>query len=330
MTLGAWLEAWLQEECGPNLAVNTVKQYASLIKNHIVPTIGSVPLAKLKTHSLQAFLNKLTKTARKDGKPGFLSPTTIGLVHAVLGSSLSRAVEFNLLPTSPMKNVRPPRKDSREVTPMEPDEALKFVLAAQECSPYYALYWECLSCGLRIGEALGLRWTDVDLDARTISVRYTLLRGKGSLKERLSQPKTKKSVRTVPLSPAPLEALRQHRKRQIQARLQAGPFWQDHDLVFPTSKGTPLNDSNVRNRDLKRVLDRAELGHYRLHDFRHTSATMALLAGVPAKVVQERLGHSRISTTMDIYRHVTQDLQRSASDLIERAILGQSAPSQGL
>ena len=335
MTLGEWFDAWLHDYCEPQLSPNTVKQYGSLIRNHINPSIGSVQLSKLRTPRLQHFILQVSMAPRRDGKPGHLAPGSVFLIRAVLDSALNRAVKLRVIPSSPMENVELPRsrEESHEIVPMTPDEALAFLTTAQQISPYYALYWVVLSTGLRIGEALGLRWRDLNLDTGVLAVRHNLLRGKGEVNKRLSKLKTRKSTRDLPLSPAPLEALKQHRKAQIQARLRAGPFWQDHDLIFCTGKGTPLNDGNIRERDIKRILAKAGLGHYRLHDLRHTSATMALLAGVPAKVVQQRLGHSRISTTMDVYSHVTQDLQRSASDLIERVMLGgdgaTSKPSDG-
>jgi integrase len=181
-----------------------------------------------------------------------------------------------------------------------------------------ALFCLALATGMRRGELMGLKWQDIDFSTNTLQIRRTLSRvpskliaEKGRGYEE-AEPKTKKSRRSVVIAPFAVDALKQHRLRQLEAKLKAGPAWQEHDYVFCTSIGTNLNPSRDILDQLKLLLEKAGLPEIRFHDLRHCSATLLLSAGIHPKVVQEILGHSQISMTMDIYSHVLPNMQQDA------------------
>jgi integrase len=177
-----------------------------------------------------------------------------------------------------------------------------------------ALYSVALALGLRRGEALGLRWEDVDLEAGTLRVQVALQRRKDS--KTLVEPKTEQSRRTLPLPSVLVVALKAHRTRQLEERLAAGPKWRDHGLVFPSTVGTPMEPRNL-TRQFKAVLQRAGLPDIRFHDLRHTAASLLVAQGVHPRVVMEILGHSQISLTMNTYTHVLPEAQREATALMD-------------
>lgn len=174
--------------------------------------------------------------------------------------------------------------------------------------------------GLRLGEALGLRWQDVDPEAGTLRIAYQLQRLHGQWE--LVEPKTSRNRRTIALLLSTVQALRDHRKRQLEEKLLAGPQWQETGLVFATRVGTPLDRPNIVRRSFKLILKKAGLPDIRFHDLRHTAASLLLVQGVSPRVVMENLGHSQISLTMDTYSHVMPVLQREAADKLEAILSG--------
>jgi integrase len=183
----------------------------------------------------------------------------------------------------------------------------------------YAVWAVALAAGLRKGEALALRWQDVDLEAGTLRVSQTVQRVAGKLV--FSEPKTARSRRTVPLSPVAVTALRAHRAMQATERLRAGTLWHDSGLVFTTTVGTALDPRHL-NRLFDDLCRRANIRRVRVHDLRHTCASLLLAQGVEPKVIMETLGHSQISTTMDLYAHVLPALQRQAATRMDDLLSG--------
>ena len=198
-----------------------------------------------------------------------------------------------------------------------PEQARRF-LAAVRGDRLEALYAVALAVGMRQGEALALHWSDVDLDAGTVRVRYSLQRINGKLT--LVQPKTETSRRTIDLPLQAIAALRAHWDRQMDERRLAGTTWKEHGLVFTTQRGTPLDKGNV-HKWFKALLACAGLPHMRFHDLRHCCASLLLAQNVHPKVVQEILGHSQIAMTLDLYSHVLPSVRKDAatlmSDLLE-------------
>ena len=201
-----------------------------------------------------------------------------------------------------------PRAVPVNIRAFDSDEARRFIDAVSG-ERLEALYLLAVTLGLRRGEVLALKWTDVDLDAGVVHVRASLQRVNGSLQ--LSEPKTRKSRRQLPMLEFVAKALRLHRMRQFEARLLVGPEWRDAGFVFTSGIGTPVDPANLLD-DFKRILKKAGLPSIRFHDLRHSAASMLLALNVHPRVVMELLGHSQISLTMNTYSHVVPDLLREA------------------
>jgi integrase len=224
------------------------------------------------------------------------------------------ALRWQLITWNPVTAVDPPSPTPTEVRPYTAGEAGQF-LSAVSGTHNEARWLLAISLGLRQGEALGLTWRDVDLDRGLIRIRQALQYRPGD-GLRLVQPKTPKSRRSVPLPQSVTAALKRHQLDQLAERDKAGEFWEDWGLVFATGFGTPLSPRNDY-REFRRIIDRAGLRRIRLHDLRHTAATLMLGQSVTPRVIMEMLGHSQISITMNLYSHVTFELSREAADSIQ-------------
>jgi integrase len=238
----------------------------------------------------------------------------------VLRIALGRAVRWGLVRRNVAKLVDAPRVPRYRGRFLLPEEAERFVKVAGE-DRLGAVYSVALSLGLRLGEALGLKWSDVDLANRTITIERAvqLVSGKGL---QFVPVKTDRSVRKIKLPAVCADTLRRHQVQQLEDRLLAGPAWRDLDLVFASSVGTPLDGRNVTRR-FKVLLRKAGVEPMRFHDLRHSAASLLGAQGVPARVVMEVLGHSRISVTLDLYSHVFPSALGDAADAMDRALGGQ-------
>ena len=307
-TVAAYLDNWLENSVKPRVRPRTYEGYADHVRIHIGPQLGRIRLAKLSPEHVESFLNR--KLAEG------LAPRTVRYMHAVLRIALGQAVKRELLPRNVSALVDPPREERKEVQPLTPDQA-RSLLSAVEGERLEALYSVALAVGLRKGEALGLRWKDVDLDKGTIRVQGALQRINGKLQR--VEPKTNSSRRTIALPEYVVGSMRKHRARQLQDRLLAGSKWHERGLVFTTTVGTPLDGRNI-TRHFQRILADAGLPRKRFHDLRHTCASLLLVQGVHPRVVMDTLGHSQMSTTMDIYSHVMPALQRDAAAQMHRLL----------
>jgi integrase len=251
-----------------------------------------------------------------------LSPTTVTCFHNVLHKALKDVVRWGLVARNVCDLVSPPRKQRFEIQPLSLEQVHSLLDAVRGTS-MDALINLALATGMRRGELMGLKWQDIDLVKGTLQVRRILSRvpsklpGKGYVE---AEPKTQGSRRSIVIAPFALEAIKQHRIRQLEAKLKAGPVWEDHDYVFCTSIGTHLNPTRDILEQLGFLLEKANLPHIRFHDLRHSAATLLLSAGVHPKVVQEILGHSQISMTLDVYSHVLPTMQQDAMNKLNDAI----------
>jgi len=310
-TVAAWFDTYLNEVAAKRVRPSTLNRYCGDVRNHIVPNIGRVRLDKLQPGHLSALYSR--KLA------GGMSPASVRHLHAVLRRALNVATKWQLVTMNVASLVEPPSVTQHEISPLSREEAQR-LLGAVRGDRLEARWAVGLSLGLRQGEVLGLGWEDVDLDAATLTVRRALQRQRGAGLV-FTQPKTARSRRTISL-PAPLVALlRTHRTRQLEERLAAGTMWLDHDLVFASVTGRPV-DARADWHAFKAVLTRAGLRDVRLHDLRHTAASLLLLQGVSARVVMEILGHSQIALTLNTYSHVAPELQTDALDRVGRALWG--------
>jgi len=309
LTTGAFLDQWLGASAPASLRPRTLDGYRSIVRRHLAPSIGRIPLAKLNGAHVQEVVNQLVKAGA--------SPQTVRNVHAVLRRALRQAVRWGMLSRNAASAVDLPASRGYDVRALGVEDA-RAVLDAVRGDRLEPLVTLALATGLRQGEALALRWQDVDLDAAQLTVRYSLHRSGGAVV--LSQPKTRRSRRTVTLPAFAVTALRRQRDWfQAQDRLLAGEAWQDGRYVFTTRIGTPMHSGDV-TRALQRLLAAAELPRMRFHDLRHGAATLLLAQGVHPRVVMETLGHSTIAITMNVYSHVVPALQREAADRLDAAL----------
>jgi integrase len=246
--------------------------------------------------------------------PSGLSSTTVRHLHAVLHTALVQAVKHGLVARNVCDLVDPPRFASHERRTLTAEEARRFLETARG-DRFEAIYSLVMTTGLREGELLGLRWRYVDLERGALQVRGNVQRIEG--KPVVKEPKNESSARQVLLTKVAVDALRQHRKRQLEERLQVGDAWQDHDLVFPSAIGSPMYAQNFLARSYFPLRKRAGIPPVRFHDLRHSAATLLLASGVHPKIVSEILGHSRIAVTMDLYSHVTMTMQQEAVNVME-------------
>ncbi len=301
-TLEQFLLDWLENSQKQSVRPRTYERYREIVQLHIVPVLGHQKLQKLSAQHVQAFYTQKVK----DG----LSPSTVEVFHCVLHKALDTAVKWGLVPRNVCDLVSPPHRESFEIKPLDVEQANK-LLAAARGHRLEALFILALTTGMRRGELLGLKWQDINFAAGTLQIRRILTRSpdKGFVE---AEPKTQKSRRSMVVAAFALEALRKHRTHQLETKLKAGASWQEHDYVFCTSVGTHLNPSKDVLDELKKLLNQAGLPDIRFHDLRHSAATLLLSEGVHPKVVQEMLGHSNISMTMDVYSHVLPSMQQEA------------------
>jgi integrase len=279
------------------------------VRLYISPALGPHRLAKLAPQQVQSFINGQMKKG--------LSPRTAQLSLVILRHALEQATKWGLIGRNVAKLVDSPQVRRFEIKPLNPEQA-RSLLEAARGERFGALYSVALALGLRQGEALGLRWNDVDLDSRTLSIRQTLERVGGKRfgvpgKLVFVEPKTDRSRRTITMPESIVKALRLDRARQIQERLIAGSRWQDHRLVFSTTIGTPIEPRSVVV-DFKRILAKAKLPTTtRFHDLRHSAASLLLAQRVEMRVIMELLGHSTIALTANTYSHVLPNLMHDAA-----------------
>lgn len=298
----------------------THQSYEQVIRTHIVPRLGGVPLRELKASALNSFYADLLASGRVDGRGG-LSPKTVRNTHVVIRKALSDAVRWSRLAVNPADNADPPRLRDAGSTAMRTWMAVElraFLESVQdEEHGLHPLLVLAATTGMRRGELLGLRWRDVEFQQARISVRQTVVSVAYQL--HFSTPKTKRGQRSIAIDPYTTALLRDYRVRQHSKRLLAGPLWTDNDLVFCRDDGNPIHPDYL-SKLFERLVVTSGLPHIRLHDLRHTHATLALAAGVHPKVVSERLGHASISITLDTYSHVIPALQEEAAETVARLV----------
>jgi integrase len=309
LTVGEFLEQWL-EAATPGLRASTAAGYVMVLTKRVIPRVGKHRIASLTPGHLTAMYADLLARGGRFGRP--LSPRSVQYTHTVVGRALADAVEWGLLPRNPARSAKRPRVAKPDMRVWDAAEARRFLSSVRD-DRLYAMWLVMLTTGLRRGEVAGLRWVDVDLDDAVISVQHT--RVSVDAKVVAVEPKTAKGRRSVALDEMTVQALRAHRVAQLQERLALGTAWQDSGFVFVREDGAPYHPERILVM-FKRLADAAGVPPIRLHDLRHTSATLALAAGVHPKVVQERLGHSSISITLDTYSHVVKGLQQEAAEKV--------------
>jgi integrase len=298
-TVGQYLDRWLETEVRQNKRASTHASYRQVVELHVKPCIGGLQLSRLSAANVAAMYSTLDR----EGK----SARLVQMAHAVLRRAMHRAVKLGLIGRNPCDGVERPQAPRHEITPLNPQQA-RALLQATSSHRLHALFILAITSGLRQGELFALRWEDVDLDAGILTVRRTVVQlGEDFI---VNEPKTDRGRRRVEIPPIAVDALRDHK-----ARLLKEGFAGD-GRVFLSKSGNYLRRNAVR-KALLLILKAAGLPEIRFHDLRHTCATLLMLDNTPAKVVQERLGHSNISLTLDIYSHVLPSMQRDAANRLD-------------
>lgn len=319
-TVSEFAAEWLAA-IEPTVRPATHYSYSRNLRLHVLPYLGSAPLASVDAGTLNGLYARLLAEGRRNQLGGGLSGRSVGYVHTIVHRLFKDAVRWGRLARNPAASADPPKASAtaRQELPIWSPLELRAFLSSIATDRLAALYLLLATTGMRRGEALGLRWADVDLDAGRAAIRQTVIVVNHQIQ--LGQPKTAKGTRKIELDPATVTALREHRKRQAAERLLVGRGWADQGLVFCQPTGAPMHPERVSEAFTRRTRS-AGLPIIRLHDLRHTWATLALGAGVHPKVVQERLGHSTISVTLDIYSHATSALHSDAANKVAGLIFG--------
>ena len=300
---GQWLPA-----IQPRVRPGTWIEYQRKVDTHLIPALGQVPLQQLTTAMLNAHYQQLLAAG--------VGPRTVQYVHATIRKGLNDAIRWGLLVRNPAVYAAPPTPRRGELQVWTAEELRQFLDGVRDDRLYAAWRLAALT-GMRRGEVLGLRWADLDLDGGWLAVRQTLIVVDNH--PQVSEPKTARGRRRLALDPDTTGALRGHRRIQAAERLAAGSAWTISELVFTRPDGALLHPEYVR-RLFDRHLQRAGLPRIRFHDLRHTYATLALQAGVHPKVVSERLGHTTVAMTLDIYSHAIPALQQDAATAVAHLV----------
>jgi integrase len=305
VTLGDFLLEWLKM-AETQVRPKTIEQYTQIVHQHILPALGKLKMKDLRPDHIQALYNqKLDQGA---------SERTVVLIHAVLHRALRQALQLGITPRNAADAAIKPKLKRKEMKTLDEIQVRSLILAAKG-TRFEALFQIAVTTGLRLGEILGLKWTDLDWTSRKLQIQRQSqrLKGQGLV---LSEPKTAKSRRTVMIGAATIQKMRDHQDIQHMERSFMGDRWIENNLIFPNAVGNQLDHANLL-KAFKGFLEKAGLPDLRFHDLRHTAATLMLQQDVHPKIVQERLGHSDISLTLNTYSHVLPSMQDSAADKMD-------------
>lgn len=316
MSLRQWLDHWLaavRSEVSPK----THERYTEIVQTYLIPSFGQHPLAKLAPVHIQSAYNEWSAGGRRDGKPGGLSPLTRRYIHVVLRSALARAVEQQLLARNPADafNKRLPKVERKKIATLTVEQSGRLL----DSIWHMHIYWPVLLAlvtGMRRGEILALRWKNVDLDRGMLRVTESLEQTKAGI--RFKAPKTDRT-RAITLPAFAVAELRRLKRQQAEALLRLGVRQSGEALVCCREDGEPKQPRSLTHEFAHVIGKLKDLPYVRFHDLRHSHATQLLSDGVHPKIAQERLGHSTITTTMDLYSHVTDTMQGDAAARLDAA-----------
>jgi integrase len=303
VTVAQHLRAWLEGYVKTNCSLRTYDSYGSIIEKHLIPALGSYQLKQLHAQVIQRYYGKALER---------LTPRTVHHQHRVLSEALKYAVKQGYLGANPCQLVDPPSPKGKAMRTLTQSELYDLLLAAR-ASYYYPIIYTAASTGLRQAELLGLRWRDVDMASRSISVNQVLYKRRGVCQ--LKEPKTEHSRRRVAMTDKLAEFLSEYRLERSRLYYQLGKTLGLDELVFATPEGKPLNPSSLQ-REFAKIVKRVGLQSVRFHDLRHTFASLMLLSGAAPKVISEALGHASVAFTMDTYSHILPGMQKDAIALL--------------
>jgi integrase len=313
ITVAEFFERWLDHmrgRCSPR----THERYTELCRKNLVPLLGGHPLAKLQPATISQAYAKALSSGRRDGQGG-LSPRTVHHMHRVLRQCLQQGVEWQVLSRNPAGLVRPPKVERRQMQTLDADGTIELIEAARTTSLFLPILLGVL-CGLRRGEVVALRWRSVDLKQGQLAVSASTEQTDAGIREKDTK---SGNSRSVALPAMVVEELRQHRLRQAERHLLLGVRLSEDHHVVTSEDGRPLQPRSL-SQAFRKFLARNGLKKIRLHDLRHSHATAMLAAGVHPKIAQERLGHSSVSVTIDLYSHILPGMQAEAVSLVDAAM----------
>ena len=302
MSLGEWLDIWLEECAEPSLRPSTLKGYRSYIEKKLKPHLGQKQISKITAADVQKLYRKLQKEGGESG--GELSPASIQRIHGILHQALDVAVNRSIIAKNPSDEVTLPKRTTTAKTILNDEQLERFMAAIKADEHWHDFFYLEITTGLRRGELCGLMWSDFDEKKGTLSIRRTLHKKDGG-GYYVGDTKTGKGRRVIKLPPSTVELLKERKKKSISQ-------WIFHNPIHPEDPVMP--DSGYHR--MKKLLAEAELPNMRFHDLRHTFATHALTSGVDAKTLSGILGHTKTSFTLDTYTHVTGDMHRKASEIV--------------
>ena len=314
LTVGQWLDIWEAEYLG-GVKPATVCSYKSSIKNHIKPNLGAIKLDALTPHAIQGFYNSLGMD--EEGQEP-LSPKTIKNIHGVLHKALQQAVLNEYIRSNPANACTLPRIEKKEIKPMDEKQITEFLKAIRG-HQFEDLFIFTLFTGMRKAEAMGLTWDCVDLQKGTITINKQLQQVRGGKGEyRLVSTKNSKG-RTVTVAPFIVTTLKKVKLKQQLNRIKYGECWEDSGFVFTNELGQHLKSHTIY-KNYKKIVKEIGLDESRFHDLRHSYAVASIKSGDDIKTVQEHLGHATASFTLDVYGHVTEQMQQESAARMEQFI----------
>jgi integrase len=308
ITLAEYLPQWL-ENSKPALRAKTAHQYGQVMKKHIIPYLGTTALKDLRLARIEKYY--------ADRILSGVGTRTVRICHNILHKALDKALRYGLVTYNPVHGATLPRYKHSEMQVLDEGQVSQFLIAAQ-ASPYRALYHLAVTTGMRQGELFGLKWMDIQWGRGLLHLQRQVQKVPGQPWS-FVEPKTQAGKRMIKLGEGTLQVLREHKDRQAAMKEKTGDRWQEFDLIFPSSVGTPGDPSNLRI-DFERTLTRAGLAKIRFHDLRHTAASLLLNHNVPVIVVSKMLGHSKPSITLDIYGHLYLEMQGEAAEIMDKLV----------
>jgi integrase len=315
ITVAEYLNRWL-EHVATKTAAKTFERYAEIVRLNLIPHLGGLKLSKLRPIHIQQFYAASLAKGRVR-KAGGLSPRTVLHYHRIISQALKQAVKWQLLARNPAEAVEPPKPSHHEMVVLDGEQIAELLDSVTD-TPFHIPVLLAVTTGMRRGEILALRWSDVDLERGTLAVTQTLEKSRRAGLQ-FKPPKTKRSRRNITLPPITVDMLRSHRTAQAQLFLRLGRGWNRADLVCTKVDGGPINP-NTLTSGFASLVRRTDIPAITFHGLRHTHATHLFQAGVHPKVAQERLGHSTVAVTLDLYSHVMPGMQEDAAMRVDRAL----------